>query len=407
MARPGIICSLPPDEFLPVARELSEAGFDVLHAATPDEAAAILDRRRDIGVSILDGETDFDTSLELFSLMHGNGRDVPTLMVVSQSAFERLSSNTMGPDSTEYFTRPYGAESLRWRVEAMLIRSQTFDDGSGPILTSDLPEDGLAKRAMVVGVFNPKGGVGKTTIATNLAAALQTTRGQHVLLIDADTTSGHIATSLGLEHLKSVADAIEDEEALPRSLAGIAAPHGNGLRVAALVSTPLQIDQIEPEAVANVLARSKLGFDVVIIDMHPDYGRLNRSIFERCDRILVPVTPDVPAIRAALQFVDVAEQAGIRDRLALIVNRANSGVSVTDMERTTGMRAFGQIRSGGLLFVRAANEGTTVVEKFPKEKVSEDFLELADRLLDRVTVVAPEKSFLGSLLGRPREAVRA
>ena len=139
MARPGIICSLPPDEFLPVARELSEAGFDVLHAATPDEAAAILDRRRDIGVGIIDGENDFDTSLELFSLIHGNGREVPTLMVVCQRAFERLSSNAMGADSTEYFTRPYVAEALRWRVEAMLIRSQTFDDGSGPILAGDLP----------------------------------------------------------------------------------------------------------------------------------------------------------------------------------------------------------------------------------------------------------------------------
>ncbi|MGZ3587453.1 MAG: AAA family ATPase [Candidatus Limnocylindrales bacterium] len=407
MARPGIICSLPPDEFLPVARELSSAGFDVLHARTPDEAATILERRRDVGVGILDGETDFDTSLELFTLMHSSGRDIPTLMVVSRQAFERLSSNTMAADSTEYFTRPYVAEALRWRVEAMLIRSQTFDDGSGPILTSDLPADGLTKRALVVGVFNPKGGVGKTTVATNLAAALQVTRDQHVLLIDADTTSGHIASSLGLEHLKSVADAIEDDETLPRSLAGIAAAHSNGLRVAALVSSPLQIDRIDPEPVADALTRSKLGFDVVIIDMHPDYGKLNRAIFERCDRILVPVTPDVPAIRAALQFADVAEQAGVRDRLALIVNRANSGVSVSDLEKTTGMRAFGQIRSGGLLFVRAANEGTTVVEKFPKEKVSEDFLELADRLLDRTPVTQPERGFLSNLLSRQREPVRA
>ncbi len=407
MARPGILCSLPPDEFVPVARELAEAGFDVLHAATPDEAAAILERRRDIGVGILDGEGDLDTSLELYSLIHDTGRDVPVLMVVSQRAFERLSMHAVAADSTEYFTRPYGAESLRWRVEAMLIRSQTFDDGSGPILAGDLPADGLAKRAMVIGVFNPKGGVGKTTIATNVAAALQTIRHQHVLLIDADTTSGHIATSLGLERVMSVADALEDEGALPASLSGIAAAHDNGLRIAALVSTPLQIEHIDPEAMARALSRSRLGFDVVIIDMHPDYGALNRAIFQRCDRILVPVTPDVPAIRAALQFADVADQTGIRDRLALIVNRANSGVSVADMEKTTGMRAFGQIRSGGLLFVRAANEGTTVIEKFPREKVSEDFLALADRLVDRESVTQPERSILGAFLARPREPARA
>ena len=71
----------------------------------------------------------------------------------------------------------------------------------------------------------------------------------------------------------------------------------------------------------------------------------------------------------------------MRDRLALVINRANSGVSVADMERTVGMPALALIRSGGLLFVRAANEGRTVIEMFPKEKITEDFDALADRLL--------------------------
>ncbi len=65
----------------------------------------------------------------------------------------------------------------------------------------------------------------------------------------------------------------------------------------------------------------------------------------------------------------------------MVVNRANSGVSVEDMERTVGMPALALIRSGGLLFVRAANEGRTVIEMFPREKITEDFDRLADRVL--------------------------
>ena len=80
----------------------------------------------------------------------------------------------------------------------------------------------------------------------------------------------------------------------------------------------------------------------------------------------MPVTPDVPAIRAAVQLRDVARGLGCRERLAMVVNRANSGVSVADMERTVGMPALALIRSGGLLFVRAANEGRTVIEMFPQ-----------------------------------------
>ena len=85
----------------------------------------------------------------------------------------------------------------------------------------------------------------------------------------------------------------------------------------------------------------------------------------------MPVTPDVPAIRAAVQLRDVAAGLGCRERLAMVVNRANSGLSVADMERTVGMPALALIRSGGLLFVRAANEGRTVIELFPREKITE------------------------------------
>ena len=120
---------------------------------------------------------------------------------------------------------------------------------------------------------------------------------------------------------------------------------------------------------------------MIVIDLHPSYSTLNQAIFEEADRILVPVTPDVPAIRAAVQLREVAINLGCRERLALVVNRANSGVAVADMERTVGMPALALIRSGGMLFVRAANEGRTVIDMFPKEKITSDFEVLADRVM--------------------------
>jgi Flp pilus assembly CpaE family ATPase len=90
----------------------------------------------------------------------------------------------------------------------------------------------------------------------------------------------------------------------------------------------------------------------------------------------------------------------------MVVNRANSGVTVADMETTVGMPALALIRSGGLLFVRAANEGRTVIEMFPREKITSDFDNLADRVLG-TPKVAPVAKAGFRVMPRVKEVARA
>jgi MinD-like ATPase involved in chromosome partitioning or flagellar assembly len=409
VARHAVVIALPADERGPVATELAAAGYEPINIGHPDELDALLANRRDVAVAILDGESDFDLSLEYYGLLHDEGRDIPALMVVSPRAMDRFTANsTKTAINDEYFTRPYSVESLRWRVEAMCIRSQTVDDGSGPIIQTDPLDSGdWSRRATVVAVFNPKGGVGKTTIATNVATTLQVRRRQRVLLIDADTVTGHVTTSLGMDQIRTVADSWQDhaDGGEAESFVEVAGAHPSGLRVVALTASPLQIDMLDPERVGDAVSATRRGFDFVIVDLHPSYSLLNQAVFERADRILVPVTPDVPALRAAVQLRDVAIEMGLGDRLAMVVNRANSGVSVADMERTVGMPALALIRSGGLLFVRAANEGRTVIEMFPRERITEDFDALADRLIGTPKAAPPSKAGF-RLFSRQKEAIR-
>jgi pilus assembly protein CpaE len=417
MTRQTIAIALPVDEQDPVERELAGAGYETVVVRSPDELEAVLGTGRELAVAIVDGESDFDRSLEFYSLLHADGRDVPALVVVSPRALDQLAgAATNATIKDEYFTRPYSTDALRWRIEAMLIRSQTVATGSGAVIESDhgLDSPTWARRATVVAVFNPKGGVGKTTVAVNLAAALQVHRGQRVLLLDADTVTGHIATSLGFEQARTVADAWTDdaEEGVElRPLGQLTVSHENGLDVVVLTSSPLDNEILEATRVGEAITAARRGYDFIVIDMHPSYSALNQAIFQRADRILVPITPDVPAIRAGVQFTEVADRLGIRSKLAIVVNRANSGVSVDDMERTVGMPALALIRSGGLLFVRAANEGRTVVEQFPKERVTEDFDALADQLLgaeQRTRAVTSSSVRTGfRLFGRAKEAVGA
>jgi Flp pilus assembly CpaE family ATPase len=413
VARPAIVIALPPEEQAPVVAELKEAGFDALPISGPEQLEATLAGRRDVAVAILDGESDFDTSLEYYALLRDGGRQIPALMVLSPRALDRLSvgpSRAMVED--EFFTRPYSVESLRWRVEAMCIRSITIDDGSGPVIQSTAEMGDWQKRATIVAVFNPKGGVGKTTIATNLASSLQMNHGQRVLLVDADTVTGHVTTSLGLEQVRTVADSWREQaDGNPaESLPEIASVHPSGMSVVALTSSPMNIEILEPERVADAITAARRGYDFVVVDLHPSYSSINRAIFDKADRILVPVTPDVPALRAAVQLRDVGTELGFADRLALVINRANSGVSVADMEKTVGMPALALIRSGGLLFVRAANEGRTVIEMYPRERISDDFNALAETVVGTAPLptvgIAPALKAGFRLFGRAKDPAR-
>jgi pilus assembly protein CpaE len=385
--RSAVAIALPSAEYVAVSAQIAEAGYEPIEIRTAENLGALLNQRRDIGLAILDGENEFDLTLEMYGLLHDEDRNIPALIVVAARAFDRMGFAGKARVNDEYITRPYSAESLRWRVEAMFIRAEMpVGETESGIMKSEPPVEPPqvdGHRGQIVIVFNPKGGVGKTTIAVNVAALLQIRKGQHVLLVDCDTVTGHIASSLGMENVRTVADAwTEDLDAgADEAFADIAAPHLSGVSVLVMAESPLHTEILDPKRVAEAITTACLVYDWVIVDMHPDYGPLNQVIFERADKIIVPVTPDVPAIRAAVQFREVAVELEIRDRLAMVVNRANSGVSVSDMERVVGIPSLAEIRSAGMIFVRAANEGRSAVERFPKEKVVEDIEKLCNRMM--------------------------
>jgi pilus assembly protein CpaE len=384
--RATLIVALPDEEQQPVVAELRQAGFAIIEAHTPEDLVELSTTDEPFDMAIVDAAVTPHETADAIAELRARRGAFPTLYVTTGEAFAALETAQIEPDD-ELVLRPYSADSLRWRVEAMVIRSSA-DGESGQVDSVVAGEalHNLGSASPILAVFNPKGGVGKTTIATNLAATMQMRRDRRILLVDADTVTGHVALSLGIRGVRGIADTWGDELAgdLQEPLLSLATEHSSGIRVATLTVDPLSLPHLDPDRVANTLLEARAGVDAVIVDLHPSYGDVNLAVFAAATRILVPVTPDLPAVRAAVQLTHVAEELGVRDRLSLIVNRANSGVSVSDIEKTTGLKSVAEIRSAGMLLVRAGNLGKTLAEQFPRERVTGDFDRLADRVLEMV-----------------------
>jgi pilus assembly protein CpaE len=401
-ARPSIAISLAEPERSELSAMLSDAGYHTIPLAPGSSIAEAFSPGVATLIAVIDVAGDPESAVAFVeTARQGRAGHLSVMFLASEEELDGLAGAGL-TDVDEIVLRPMSADAIRWRIEAMAIRAQVpTEDSSDAVLSGGGVEAAWTPAAPVFAVFNPKGGVGKTTIATNLGAVLQIRKHMQVLLLDADTVTGHVSLSLGLPNGRSAADSWIDEDAgYPHeALLDLATAHTSGIKVVALSTNPLSHPTLKPERVADAISEARHAVDAIVVDMHPSYSEVNLSIFSIADRIIVPVTPDLPAMRAAIQLKEVAVEVGVRDRLAMVINRANSGVAVADMESTVGLPAIAHIRSAGLHFVHSANAGMTLIDKYPKHQATQDFEHLANRLVAAYQgAPAPDRRTSGNLL---------
>ena len=273
--------------------------------------------------------------------------------------------------------KPLPPDSLVYRLQALLIRTgRHLPTESGAWAADEaLSSAPIAGEGHVVSVFAPKGGVGKTTVAVNMAVALRQQTRSEVLLFDADVGVGNVTAVLDVPYRMGLADLADSphEDWTDAAFEQVVSTHpDSGVRVLTWGTDPGESERINVDLLLAALRWARDHHTYVIIDNHPGYDDRTMAMLAVSNEIFLVVTPEVGALRNSAQFLELARELGLGNVVRVVVNRANHGIRSQDMAKTLGLPISATIVSNGPKAVISSNEGRPIVLKFPREKMSDD-----------------------------------
>jgi len=236
----------------------------------------------------------------------------------------------------------------------------------------------------LVVVFSTKGGVGKSTIAINVAVTLARKSPERVALVDADLNFGDVAVLLGIPPQHTVADAaaalqLGDAELLR----GLLARHESGCLVLPAPTEPMLGATLPADELVGVCSALQAMCGYVIVDTATQFDDAVLALVEAADDVLLVGSMDIPSVKnlkIGMQALDLAGIAG--PKLRLVLNRANTQVKldVREIEQVLGMRAEFPVPSDIAVPI-AVNAGVAVVDQNPKAAVSRAIDHLSSQLM--------------------------
>ncbi len=195
-------------------------------------------------------------------------------------------------------------------------------------------------KGLVIGVFSPKGGVGKTTIATNIAIGLGQVAPMGVVIVDLDLQFGDVASGLYLNPEHTVTDAVSasaSQDSLV--LKAFLTVHPSSIYALCAPRTPVEADDITPRQVSRLIEQLAEQFQYVVVDTAPGLPEVGLAAMEQCTDVVWVTAMDVPSIRGLRSGLEILRRLDLLpDTRHVVLNMADakSGLSVQDVEATIG-----------------------------------------------------------------------
>jgi pilus assembly protein CpaE len=324
--------------------------------------------------------------------------EVPSAAVVMMSVQGEADylRRSMLAGAREFLVKPFSSDELTSSIRQVYTRERdkmsriavqpAAAAAATPALLAMGAEREPGEPGRVVAVFGPKGGVGRTTLAVNLAVAAATELGQKTCLVDGSFQFGDVGVLLNLNPKnKSIAELIPElEQGEPESIDTFVINHSAGIRVLLAPPSPEMAELITPVIAKRMIDALRKDHDLIVVDCMSSFNDTTLAILDLADTVLTMLSLEITSIKNIRLFLEVADQLGYSsDKIRLVLNRADSslGIRVADVEHSIGRRVDHTIVSDGRSVVYALNRGVPFFLSNREAQVSQDVLRLASAVV--------------------------
>ena len=322
----------------------------------------------------------------------------PIIMMSVQGEQDYLRRSMLA-GAREFLVKPFSADelinSIRHVHELEKVRRARY----APIAPVAAPGASAAapvagrETGKIITFFSPKGGVGRTTIATNLAVALHQLTGKPVVLVDGSLPFGDIAVILNMSpKAKTIADLIGSFETADSDVVeSILVQHSTGIKVMLAPPTPESTELITGAHIKHVLELLRERYAYIVVDTWPSFQEQVITMLDVADVILTLMTLEITSLKNVRVFMEVVEKLGYDEaKVQLVANRNDSsgGIKASDVEASLGRKIPHTIVSDGRTLVLAVNRGVPFVISHRDSQVAKDIFALAQRVATAETAPA-------------------
>ncbi len=337
--------------------------------------------------------------------------EVPSAAIVMMSVQGEADylRRSMLAGAREFLVKPFSSDELSASIRQVHARERSKQDrmtvapaqASGTRVTAGEREPGR-----VVTIFSPKGGVGRTTLAVNLAVMAAAELGKKVVLVDASFQFGDVGVLLNLNPKnKSIADVLPDLtngdiDVMDSALIH----HSTNIDVLLAPPSPETAELITADHIRKIVGRLRETHDLVVLDSWPLFQDSTLALLDMSDVIIGLLTLEITNIKNIRLFLEVVEQLGYSpEKVRLVLNRADSsyGIRLEDVENSIGRKLDHTVVSDFRTVVYALNRGVPFVWSNRESQVSQDVLSIARDVTGMpvpvaapIALTAPRKSRL-------------